>query len=88
MSAARSNIGGRFVGRSRLHPWPVPGWFQASTRRNTPGPGGWCGVGGCATAALGPSGSGFRGAQSGPGYPPLGLALRPSLGTSSRVSAQ
>ena len=40
MSHAQSNVGGRFVGRLRSSPWPVPGWFRAPALRSNPGPGG------------------------------------------------
>lgn len=40
MSSAQSNVGGRFVGRLRSSPWPVPGWFRAPALRSSLGPGG------------------------------------------------
>ena len=83
MSAARSNIGGRFVGRSRFYPWPVPGWFRAATRRPNPGPGGWCGAGECSPEAAVTHGSGWRSVRPG-----RGPALRPSVGAGSRVFVQ
>jgi hypothetical protein len=53
MSTARGNIGGRFVGRSRLYPWPVPGWFRAPARRNKQGlEGAWCVIGLLKTALI------------------------------------
>jgi hypothetical protein len=77
MSGAQGNVGGRFVGRLRSSPSPVPGWFRAPARWSKLGPGGWCGVGAYADRALSNPGAGWQGAQRRPG---LSQALRPGPG--------